>query len=139
MKIRSINEADLSQLAEVYVRAYKEHQEENFEDARAYLEKFCKFDPDCCLAAEDDGGELAGAVIGYSYRKAGRQVLFLQELFIDPDKRHAGFGRELVSSLRAKFENPRVNVVPLVKGDTRVANFYNSLGFEREPVFFLHG
>ena len=50
-----------------------------------------------------------------------------------------GYGKRLVTVLRESFsENHRVNVVPLVKAEASVLNFYNSLGFEKDQgVFFM--
>lgn len=135
MQVRRVKESDLARLAEIYVDAYREQHEDDAEKAKGYLAKFFAFEPDRCYVAEEAGGELVGAVFAYSYTKLGRAVLFLQELFVAPDRRHKGYGRKLVSKLRDDFGKARVKVVPLVKADTGVLNFYNSLGFEKDQVF----
>lgn len=137
MKVRKLEEMDLGPLAKLYVQAYQHHHaDETIETARPYLEKFYRFEPTSCFVVEEEGGRLAGAVLGYTYQKFGRPVLFLQELFVDPEARHKGYGRELVAALReAVGQHFSVKVVPLIKADTAVLNFYNSLGFEQEQVF----
>ncbi len=135
MKIRSLQESDLDTVAQLYVKAYKEHHaEETIETARPYLEKFFRFEPEGCFVADDEG-TICGAILAYSYQKFGRPVLFLQELFVDPEGRHKGIGRKLVAMLREGFATAAVKVVPLIKADTAVLNFYNSLGFEQDQVF----
>lgn len=135
MQLRRIEQADLDRLAEIYVEAYRDHHEGDVKAARGYLAKFFAFEPSSCYLVAEEGGEIVGAVFGYSYSKFGREVLFLQELFVSPDRRHKGYGRELVKQLREDFAKAHVKVVPLVKADTGVLNFYNSLGFEQDQVF----
>jgi ribosomal protein S18 acetylase RimI-like enzyme len=135
MNIRLLQESDLDSIAQLYVKAYKDHHaEETVESAKPYLEKFFRFEPEGCYVADDEG-TIAGAILAYSYQKFGRPVLFLQELFVDPEGRHKGVGRQLVARLREGFADAAVKVVPLIKADTAVLNFYNSLGFEQEQVF----
>ena len=135
MEIRPLKESELEALAAIYRRAYGDHQAGDLSEAMAYLERFLRFEPKSCLAAAE-GAQLLGAVFAYSYRRFGRDVLFLQELFVDPDGRHRGVGRALIARLREGVAGgARVNVVPLVKADTGVLNFYNSLGFEQDQTF----
>ncbi|MBW2735475.1 MAG: GNAT family N-acetyltransferase [Deltaproteobacteria bacterium] len=129
-----MEEADLDALAAVYTEAYSDQHQDDADTVRAYLAKFFGFEPASCYVVEEEG-PLVGAVLGYSYRKFGRDVLFLQELFVAPKRRHEGYGRALVAQLRSNFEKAQVKVVPLVKADTRVLNFYNSLGFEKDQAF----
>jgi ribosomal protein S18 acetylase RimI-like enzyme len=135
MEIKKLSEGMLERVAAIYARAYGDHHEVDQQEARNYLEKFLRFDPECCYVAEE-GEQTLGAVFAYSYRRFGQDVLYLQELFVDPDHRHKGVGRELVKTVRDHLgEDARVNVVPLVKADTGVLNFYNSLGFEQDQTF----
>lgn len=135
MQVRKVTEKDLDRLTEVYIAAYADHHDDDTAAAGGYLAKFYAFDPDCCYVSEDDEGRVVGGVFAYSYKKFGRDVLFLQELFVSPDRRHKGYGRALVAQLREDFGSAHVKVVPLVKADTGVLNFYNSLGFEQDQVF----
>jgi ribosomal protein S18 acetylase RimI-like enzyme len=129
MEIRPLAIADFDRLTKTFVRAYPDGWSEDV--ARRYLVKFFHFEPESCLAAIEDG-QLVGAILGYSYLKQEDLVLFIQELFVDPDFRHGGYGTALVKALRRSFAGSRaVEVTPMVKGDTRVLNFYNSLGFEQ--------
>lgn len=129
MDIRKIEDSDLGPLVELYLKAYE--SDWSPQEALAYLTKFHRFEPSSCLLARTDD-RLLGAVFAFSYTKLGRNILFLQEIFVDPDSRHKGAGRALISKLREALGGPRVNVTPLVKADTNVLNFYNSLGFEQD-------
>jgi len=133
MEIRPLREEELPAIARVYLRAYPEPWSE--EGAVAYLGKFRGFEPDSCLVGID-GGAIAGAVFAFSYQKQQNLVVYIQELFVDPDRQHRGVGKKLVSALRSSFtQNPRIKVKPMVKADTKVLNFYNSLGFDSEKLF----
>ena len=135
MIIRPLKREELEKAAEIFMEAYEDWKPEI---ALAYLTKFYDFEPEKCLAAESDG-RLIGAVLGYTYKKKDTFILFIQELFVSPDTRHQGVGKELISSLRkACSETPRVKITPLVEAPTSVLNFYNSLGFERDQVFSFY-
>ncbi len=128
MNIRPLSITDFDRLTKIFVRAYPGWSEDV---ARRYLIKFFHFEAESCLAAIEND-QLVGAILGYSYLKQDSLVLFIQELFVDPDYRKHGYGTQLVKSLRRSFASSRaVEVTPMVKGDTRVLNFYNSLGFEQ--------
>lgn len=130
MEIRRMEAADLDAAADVYMKAYG--SDLGKDKAKQYLDKFHSFEPERCFVAIRPDGSLAGAALGFSYEKEGGPVLFIQELFVDPAEQGQGTGKKLVAKLRDTVEeSSEVHIKPLVKADTRVLNFYNSLGFER--------
>lgn len=132
MEIKPLRKERLDAVTDVFMKAYDGWKRDV---ARGYLERFHDIEPESCLVAVENDGKIVGAVLGYSYRRKDDYILFIQELFVDPDARHKGYGRALVEALRGSFvENPKVNVTPLVKADTTVLNFYNSLGFEADQM-----
>ncbi|MCA9673269.1 MAG: GNAT family N-acetyltransferase [Myxococcales bacterium] len=129
MDTRPLRKQDFTAITKLFSRAYPEWNEEM---AREYLTKFWHFEPQSCLVGVEDG-TIVGAILGYSWERPDDLVLYIQELFVDPDYRGKGYGKALVAKLRKSFAgNPFVKVRPLVKADTKVLNFYNSLGFESE-------
>ncbi len=129
MHIRPLAIGDFDQLTKTFVRAYPTGWSEDV--ARRYLVKFFHFEPESCLVAMEDD-RLVGGILGYSYLKQDNLVMFIQELFVDPDFRKHRIGTDLVKALRRSFSaSPAVEVTPMVKGDTQILNFYNSLGFEQ--------
>ncbi len=126
-----MKEGDLAAVAQLYLDAYGVGW--SVDAARAYISKFFRFEPERCLVATE-GGRIAGAILGYSFERETGLVLFIQELMVHPDFRNAGLGKALVGKLRDSFDGrpSSVKIKPLVKADTTVLNFYNSLGFEKD-------
>lgn len=138
MQIRRMLGGDLPQVAKLYLKAYRADWAEA--GAQKYIGKFYHFDPESCFVAERDGA-IVGVLLAYSYERESGLVIFIQELFVDPDARHQGIGKKLISWLRESFTlAAKVKVTPLVKADNTVLNFYNSLGFEQDrAVSFMDG
>ena len=136
--IRTLQQTDLDALADVLLRAYPDEGWSR-ECALAYLGKLATFDPNCCYVAVESDGALSAGVLAYSYCRANRQILYLQDLFVDPGFRHRGIASALVEEVRSSVvDDAHVAVDPLVKADTAVLNFYHSLGLEPGPEFSLH-
>src|SRR5262245_37533401 len=134
MEVRRMTDGDLERVAELYLAAY--HADWNASGARAYLEKFYRFEPERCLVMIAPEERLAGAILGYSFERESGVVLFIQELMVHPDFRNRGLGKTLVTKLRESLKKTpsHVGIKPLVKADTTVLNFYNSLGFDRDKA-----
>jgi ribosomal protein S18 acetylase RimI-like enzyme len=129
-----MTEGDLDRVAELYLAAYEADWNRN--GARAYIEKFYRFEPERCLVQIAPDERLAGAILGYSFERETGVVLFIQELMVDPKFRNRGVGKSLVTKLRETLSQTpsHVDIKPLVKADTTVLNFYNSLGFDRDKA-----
>jgi ribosomal protein S18 acetylase RimI-like enzyme len=134
MEIRRMRDADVEAVARLYLEGYGVTW--SLDGARSYIEKFYRFEPASCFVAEQPGGPVTGAVLGYTFEREIGLVLFIQELVVHPSFRHQGIGKRLVTTLRESSGKApsRVNVKPLVKADTHVFNFYNSLGFEKDKA-----
>lgn len=129
MQTRLMRESDIPAAARLYLEAYQTDWTEAA--AQKYLARFFRFEPESCVVVEEEN-QLTGALLAYSYERQSGLVVFIQELFVSPKNRKRGQGRRLVSFLREAFQNPKISVTPLVKADTSVLNFYNSLGFEQD-------
>jgi ribosomal protein S18 acetylase RimI-like enzyme len=131
MEIRNMRAQDLDGLSRLYLQAYRVRWDVS--RAKQYLQKFFDFEPSSCLVATE-GDRVIGAIFGYSFEKESGPVLFIQELFVDPESRNRGLGKSLVGGLRETLTPRSVEIKPLVKADTSVLNFYNSLGFEKDTA-----
>ena len=131
METRAMKDGDLAAVAQLYLDAYG--VDWSLDGARGYIEKFYRFEPERCLVSIGDNGRIGGAILGYSFERETGVVLYIQELMVHPDFRNQGFGKVLVAKLRDSFTAKHtVKIKPLVKADTTVLNFYNSLGFEKD-------
>lgn len=128
-----MQDGDVASVAELYLAAY--HTSWSLDGARAYIEKFYRFEPASCLVAVEDG-RLGGGILAYSFERETGHVLYIQELMVHPDFQGRGIGKQLMGRLRESHSSrgPKVKITPLVKADTTVLNFYNSLGFEKDKV-----
>ncbi len=124
-----MRDEDVEAVARLYLEAYG--VDWSLDGAKKYIEKFYRFEPSACFVAVEGG--IVGAILGFSFEREFGLVLFIQELCVQPSSRKRGIGKQLVSTLRESFlKSPsRVSIKPLIKADTHVFNFYNSLGFER--------
>lgn len=128
-----MRDEDLEAVSRLYLAAYG--VDWSLDGAQKYIEKFYRFEPSSCFVASDASG-VSGAVLGFSFEREMGLVLFIQELCVHPDQRNKGIGKRLVTTLRESLARSpsRVAIKPLVKADTHVFNFYNSLGFEKDKA-----
>lgn len=128
-----MQEVDVAGVAQLYLAAYHAHW--TAEGAEKYIGKFFRFEPGSCWVAVEEG-RLAGGILAYSFEREAGVVLYIQELMVHPDFQSRGVGKQLVKKVRESLEKSpsRVKITPLVKADTTVLNFYNSLGFDKDKV-----
>ena len=92
--IRAVTREDLSACAHLFVKVFSEWPYEEswgVAQARDYLGRFWRFDPDHCLVALEDD-EVVGAMFGYCYPWQDRISYYMQELFVEADRRRSGHG-----------------------------------------------
>lgn len=127
-----MHDGDLDAVAQLYLDSYGVAWSRA--GALAYVEKFYRFDPARCLVSVESPSRVSGAVLGYTFERETGVTLYLQELMVHPEFRNKGYGKQLVARLREGLQKGPsvVKSKPLVKADTTVLNFYNSLGFEKD-------
>jgi ribosomal protein S18 acetylase RimI-like enzyme len=134
MEIRQMKAEDVTAVGQLYLDAYGV-TDWNVEGAGRYVKKFFDFEPERCRVVAETDGTISGAILAYTFEREKGLTLFIQELVVAPSARKRGYGKKLVTALRESTSNRgKVRVKPLVKADTSVLNFYNSLGFERDKV-----
>lgn len=82
------------------------------------------------VAAVDD------AVVGFAHAYVDGEVGHLLRLYVHPDERRAGLGRQLFEGARASIAELDVDrITGMVLADNEPGNaFYRSLGFEHEAT-----
>ena len=133
MEMKLINQNDIPALAEAMTAAYSEEpwnenwkQEKAERRVRAILSNFEAMG----LAAFEDG-KIIGAVLGYVDQYAEEDFFFVSELFVIPEKKKQGVGKQLLAKLEKKLKEKNVNVVQLISIDYN-ETFYKKCGLNRD-------
>lgn len=133
MEIKQINQKDIPTLAVAMTAAYSEEpwnenwtQEKAERRIRAVLGNFEAIG----LAAFEDG-KIIGAVLGYVDPYAEEDFFFVSELFVIPEKKKQGVGKQLLAELEKALNEIKMNVIQLISIDYNEA-FYKKCGLNRD-------
>ena len=133
MEIKRINQKDIPTLAVPMATAYSEEpwnenwtQETAERRIRAVLGNFEAMG----LAALEDG-KIIGAVLGNVDPYAEEDFFFVSELFVIPEKKKQGIGKQLLAELEKALIEKKVNVIQLISIDYNEP-FYNKCGLNRD-------
>lgn len=133
MEIKQINQNDIPTLAVAMAAAYSEApwnenwtQEKAERRIRAILGNFEAMG----LAAFEDG-KIIGAVLGYVDPYAEEDFFFVSELFVIPEKKKQGVGKQLLAELEKELKEKKVNVIQLISIDYN-ESFYKKCGLNRD-------
>jgi GNAT superfamily N-acetyltransferase len=118
-----------------FIRALAEYEKiEGEMDAREADTASALFGPQprvFCEVAEHDGRIAGIAVWFYNYSTIrGRHGIYLEDLFVDPNKRGLGIGRALLSALAARCVAERLPRLDwsVLAWNTDAIGFYETLG-----------
>jgi len=143
LSIRSVNEADVSLLAE-FIRGIAEYEklaDEVVADEAVLRESFFGSRPSAeALIAEWDGKPVAFAVFFENFSTfKGRSGLYLEDLYVIPEYRKKGIGKALLTYLaRIAFERgcPRFEWVVLDWNQNAI-DFYESFGAKKMEEWLI--
>jgi ribosomal protein S18 acetylase RimI-like enzyme len=87
-----------------------------------------------------EGDDVVGAMFGYCYPWQDRINYYMQELFVEADRRRSGHGRNLVRHLLARLGESDASMSLIANEATPAAAFYQELGLRRHRYYkFYYG
>lgn len=139
MIYRNAEEADIEGLAEAMSLAYSEEPwneqwtvERAIRRVRAVMGNFRAAG---IVALEGD--KVVGGLLGYVDPYAEEDFFYVSELFVIPEKKKLGIGRNLLKELEKVICEMNINVVQLMSIDYN-ESFYNKCGLSKDDVSVLY-
>ncbi len=133
MEIKRINQNDIPVLAGAMATSYSEEPWNEYwtqEKAERRISAILgNFEAMGLVAFED--GKIIGAVLGYVDPYAEEDFFFVSELFVIPEKKKQGVGKQLLAELEKSLNEKKVNVIQLISIDYNEP-FYNKCGLNRD-------
>ena len=133
MEIKIANQNDIQALAEAMAAAYSEepwNENWSFEKAerriRAILGNF-----EATGLAAIEGEKIIGGLLGYVDPYAEEDFFFVSELFVIPDKKKQGLGKQLLAELEKILIKKNIRVIQLISMDYNEP-FYKKCGLNRD-------
>ena len=133
MEIKIANQNDIQALAEAMAAAYSEepwNENWSFEKAerriRAILGNF-----EAIGLAAIEGEKIIGGLLGYVDPYAEEDFFFVSELFVIPDKKKQGLGKQLLAELEKILIKKNIRVIQLISIDYNEP-FYKKCGLNRD-------
>lgn len=88
------------------------------------------------IAAIEDGQFIGGA-LGYVDPYADEDFFFVSELFVIPEKKKKGIGRQLLNVLEEKLAERDIKVMQLISIDYNL-HFYEKCGLDKDAVSVMY-
>ncbi len=135
MVVRTTEENDTDELAEVMALAYSEppwNEVWNAEKAKERVRSVMSNYNAVGFAAVENG-EIIGALLGFEDPYANESFFFVSEIFVAPKWKREGVGRALLCHLEQYLSSKGISVMQLISIDDNL-KFYEKSGFAKDSV-----
>lgn len=138
MQYRIYKEADIEGLASAMSKAYSEepwNEQWNQERAVRRVQAILGNYQSIGLVAEDDG-VIVGGLLGFVDPYADEDFFYVSEIFVVPEHKKHGIGKNLLKELEEEIKKQGISVVQLMSIEPNEV-FYGKCGLSKDDVSVL--